>query len=164
MTIQDIVARFNTTPFLFAGAGITRRYYHLPDWVGLLTHFAELLVKDVFAFRAYESRVPAGTRQEDRLPMVASLIEQDFNLAWFGNVPGIRSDADGIATAVTEGTSPFKAEIAAYLKSLSTVDEALATEVEKLKAISKSNLSGVITTNYDRFFEDTFEGYKAYVG
>lgn len=164
MTIQDVVARFNTTPFLFAGSGITRRYYHLPDWVGLLTHFAGLLKKDEFAFRAYESRVPAGTKQEDRLPVVASLIEQDFNLAWFDNAPGLRSGIDGVTTAVAQGTSPFKAEIAAYLKSLSTVDVALATEVEKLKEISKSNLSGVITTNYDRFFEDTFEGYKAFVG
>ena len=118
MTIQDVVARFNTTPFLFAGSGITRRYYRLPDWVGLLTYFARLLKKDEFAFRAYESRIPAGTKQEDRLPVVASLIEQDFNLAWFNNVPGLRSGIDGVTTAVAEGTSPFKAEIAAYLKSL----------------------------------------------
>ena len=164
MTIQDVVARFNTTPFLFAGSGITRRYYHLPDWVGLLTHFAELLKKDEFAFRAYESRVPAGTKQEDKLPMVASLIERDFNLAWFDNAPGVRSGVEDVTTAVSGGTSPFKAEIAAYLKSLSTVDDELITEVEKLKAISKSNLSGVITTNYDQFFEETFEGYKAFVG
>ena len=27
MTLQEVVARFNTTPFLFAGSGITRRYY-----------------------------------------------------------------------------------------------------------------------------------------
>lgn len=164
MTIEDIVARFNTTPFLFAGSGITRRYYHLPDWIGLLTHFARLLKKDEFAFRAYESRIPSGTKQEDRLPVVASLIEQDFNIAWFENVPGVRSGADGVSTAVTEGTSPFKAEIAAYLKALSKVDEAYVKEVEKLKAISRSNLSGVITTNYDRFFEETFEGYKAFIG
>ena len=164
MTIQDVVSRFNTTPFLFAGSGITRRYYHLPDWIGLLTHFAEMLKKDEFAFRSYESRIPAGTRPEERLPIVASLIEQEFNVAWFNNEDGIRSKSDTVSAAVTNGTSPFKAEIAAYIQALSSIDSNYQSEVEKLKSISSNNLSGVITTNYDCFFEETFDGYKSFVG
>lgn len=164
MTIQEVVARFNTTPFLFAGSGITRRYYHLPNWVELLTHFANVLKRDEFAFRSYESQIPAGTNEEDRLPVVATLIEQDFNRAWFANADGVRSGAEGVFASVSAGTSPFKAEIAVFIQSMSSVDEAFANEVEKLKQISQRNLSGVITTNYDCFFEDAFDGYRAFIG
>lgn len=29
MTIRDIIGKFNTTPFLFVGSGLTRRYLNL---------------------------------------------------------------------------------------------------------------------------------------
>lgn len=165
MTIQDVVARFNTTPFLFAGSGITRRYYQLPDWIGLLTHFASLLKKDdALAFRSYESRVPVTTKQEDRLPMVASIIEREFNIAWFDHAAGIRSSSESVSKAVSAGTSPFKAEVAAYLQSMSNLNAAYTGEVEKLRHISRHHISGIITTNYDSFFESLFDGYKTFVG
>ena len=57
MTLEEVVAKFNTTPFLFAGSGITRRYYGLPDWIGLLTYFAQKVKRDQFAFQYYENKV-----------------------------------------------------------------------------------------------------------
>ena len=63
-----------------------------------------------------------------------------------------------------DGVSPFKVEIASYLSSLTAIPPAYAEEVKKLKSISKKNLAGIITTNYDLFFEMLFEDYKSYVG
>lgn len=164
MTLQEVVARFNTTPFLFAGSGITRRYYGLPDWVGLLTHFANKVKNDPFAYRYYENKASEAHDTTEKLPLVASYIEKDFNDAWFNNDEGIRSGAEAVRNAVASGVSPFKAEISEYIASLSTVNLAYEEEVEKLKNIAKNNLSGVITTNYDCFFETNFDGYKTFVG
>ena len=79
MTIQEVVAKFNTTPFLFAGSGITRRYYGLPDWIGLLTYFANKVKKDQFAYQYYENRANISGDTIEKLPVVASYIEKDFN-------------------------------------------------------------------------------------
>ena len=100
MTLQEVVARFNTTPFLFAGSGITRRYYGLPDWVGLLTHFANKVKKDPFAYRYYENKAGEAHDTTEKLPLVASYIEKDFNDAWFNNDEGIRSGAEAVRNAV----------------------------------------------------------------
>lgn len=164
MTLQDVVSRFNTTPFIFAGSGITRRYYGLPDWIGLLTVFAEKVKKDTFAYRSYESRAGYENNPDKKLPIVASLIEADFNELWFNDAPGIRTNSTDVLDAVEQGCSPFKAEIGAYIKSRSIVLEDYAVEVAKLQEISKQNISGIITTNYDEFFENIVDGYTVYVG
>lgn len=164
MTIQEVVSQFNTTPFIFAGSGITRRYYGLPDWAGLLSVFAKRISDDEFAYRSYENQATYISKVNDKMPMIATLIEKDFNNAWFENKDGIRSNDAFVSSAVIEGTSPFKAEICAYIMSKASIINGYEDEIKQLKKISLNNISGVITTNYDTFFESMFDGYKTFVG
>lgn len=164
MTIQDVVSQFNTTPFIFAGSGITRRYYGLPDWGSLLSVFAKKINDDAFAYRSYENQAQYSASADDKMPMIATLIEKDFNEAWFADKPGIRSVDPMIAKAVSEGRSPFKAEVCAYIAEKASIIAGYEEEIKKLKRISKNNIAGVITTNYDAFFESIFDGYKTFIG
>lgn len=163
MTIQDIVSHFNTIPFLFVGSGITRRYYNLPDWKGLLTEFASRVNSDRFAYRAYESKTQQLGSTQGVMPKIATLIQQDFDTKWY-NTPTMRTNESFVLNAVERGCSPFKAEIAWYLKEQSVALPEYKEEIQKLKNISKKNLAGIITTNYDFFFEKLFDDYTPYVG
>lgn len=163
MTIQELVARFNTVPILFAGSGITRRYYNLPDWKGLLTEFAFRLHSDRFAYRAYENEAQRIGFTQGVMPKIATLIQRDFDAKWYSE-PKIRTNETVVLNAVDNGCSPFKAGIAWYLREKSIPLAEYADEIQKLKNISKKNLAGVITTNYDTFFEKLFDDYTTYTG
>lgn len=164
MTIQEVISQFNTTPFIFAGSGITRRYYGLPDWEGLLSVFAKKVKKNELAYRAYENFAKYESDSDNIMPIIASLIERDFNKVWFENMDGVRSDDKDVLKNVSRGISPFKAEISSYLAKRTEIMTGYEDEVEKLKKISQNNIAGIITTNYDEFFENIFDGYKTFVG
>jgi len=165
MTIQEIVSGFSTTPFIFAGSGITRRYYNLPDWKSLLQYFAEKVRGEgSLAFRYYENALSSEIDDNERLPMIASMIEKDYNIRWFENIASVRSESKDVVEQVKNGVSPFKAEIAEYLLSRSVPQKEFKAEIEKFKKLTRSNLSGIITTNYDDFFENNCDDYKVFVG
>lgn len=163
MNIEDVVEKFNTTPFLFLGSGMTRRYYDLPDWKGLLEHFAREIRDDDFAYSAYENRASKLETPVGLLPKVAELIQADYDEKWF-NDASIRNLEEDSLMKVKAGLSPFKAEIASYIKRNCVVVDKYRTEIEMLSKLSEKNVAGVITTNYDEFVENNFVGYTKFVG
>ncbi|MDF2885787.1 MAG: hypothetical protein K0R23_172 [Lacrimispora sp.] len=162
-SLDDVVKQFNTTPFLFIGSGITRRYYNLPDWKSLLEIFAIRISNDPYAYSSYESSAKAMNCEVGLYPQIAELIEHDYNKLWFSN-PEIRNLDVYYSDMVKSGVSPFKAEIAMYIKHNSNIVEYHKSEIKKLHEISKKSISGVITTNYDLFLEDTLDEFHEYVG
>ncbi len=164
MTIEDVINRFSTTPFLFMGSGMTRRYLNLPDWKSLLEHFAKIIEDDRFIFSAYENKAKTLECKAGIMPKIAELIQRDFDEKWFVDA-NIRTVDEKILEEIkNDGLSPFKAEVAAYIKRNSILNNEYKLEIEKLMQISEKSISGVITTNYDSFLEEHFAGFTKYVG
>ncbi len=163
MTIKDVVNEFTTTPFLFVGSGLSRRYLNLPDWRGLLDHFAREINDDEFSLSSYESIARNMECEYGVLPKAAELIQKDYDEKWFAD-SSIRKADLSEAQKVKKGVSPFKVEIAAYIKSIAQEQEEYADEIKLLSAVSEKGIAGVITTNYDTFLEDHLCDFTKYVG
>ena len=163
MTINEIISRFSTTPFLFVGSGLTRRYLNLPDWKGLLRHFAEKIRNDEFAYSSYENMAKGMECKAGLLPKVAELIQKDYDQKWFADAT-IRTVEGDALKLIHKGISPFKVELANYLKTLAVPNVEYTEEIAKLSEISEKSIAGVITTNYDAFLEEYFHGFCKYVG
>lgn len=147
MKLEDIISKFNTTPVLFIGSGMSRKYLSLPDWKGLLEHFARVIKDDIFTYSAYESNAKVLECKAGIMPKIAELIQKDFDLKWFTD-PMIRTVNDEALVQIkNNGLSPFKAEIAAFIKRSTIIDPNYLEEINKLAQISEKSIAGVITTN-----------------
>lgn len=163
MIIDDVINRFNTMPVLFVGSGLTRRYLNLPDWKNLLIYFAEKVSDDVFAYSSYENEAQRVPHPVGIMPKIAELIQADFNKRWYSD-PSIRTLTNDQLENIRQGGDPFKYEIASFIKRSGIVQKEYEYEIELLRKIAEKNISGIITTNYDSFLEDTCIGFKKYVG
>ena len=163
MTIKSIMEQFDTTPFLFIGSGLSRRYLNLPDWKGLLRHFAERISDDEFAYESYENKARALECKMGVMPKIAELIQREFDKKWFECAEVRQANASELEL-IHRGVSPFKVELSHYLKEQTVINTEYQTEIDKLKEISEKSITGVITTNYDSFLEDIFSGFTKYVG
>lgn len=156
-TWQEIVNAFPTTPYFFVGSGLTRRYLDLPNWESLLKHFAEKLSSDPFSYQSYSDKANKD------LPTIGTLIEKDYNEKWY-STPEFRTNNNEVFDAVHNGCSPFKAEVAHFISQSSIHKKEYIEEIESLRSLTDSNISGFITTNYDNFLESITQNYKVYTG
>lgn len=165
-SLNDIVKNFNTTPFLFIGSGFSRRYYNLPDWKQLLNGFITRLDQDEFAFNRYESAAKNLTDHKGAnniLSTVASLVQRDFDNRWYKDA-SFRMAKGKYLDFIRQGASPFKVEVAQYIDNNSSVVEAMAVELQQFHELSKRNIAGIITTNYDCLLEQHTDGYTTFTG
>lgn len=144
-----------TSPFLFVGSGISRRYIGLETWTDLLSHFASKLAKPY----GYYNGKAAGD-----LPRTASLIAQDFFEVWWAS-PEFEGSREALAARPPgDPASCLKYEIAKHLARKRYTPGESAQADKEVALLKRCVIDGIITTNWDSFLEDVFPGFEVYVG
>lgn len=149
------ISTFSTSPFLFIGSGFSRRYLGLPTWELLLMELCEDLKLNK-PYNYYKSNA------DSKLPKIATIIGEEFNDVWWSS-SDYGESRDAFEALATTKFSPLKYEVAKKIDSKTDLikDELLERE---LKLLKKTNIDGVITTNWDQLLERTFADFNKFVG
>src|SRR5690554_5287221 len=145
---------FPSSPILFIGSGLSRRYLGLEDWEGLLKRFCELTKK---SFNFYKSTANGS------LPLAASELARDFNPIWFSE-PEYTKSREAFEEQCEKIDSPLKYEISQYIIEKSTPKDLPEHLIEEIGLLSKAVIDGIITTNWDIFLETLFDKSKTFIG
>ena len=141
-------------PFLFVGAGLSRRYAGADDWEGLLRHFAGQTSRPYDYFRVSA----AGD-----LPRVASLIAEEFHRVWW-NSARFESSRKTWSSKIAGEESALKVEIAAFLSDAVDKLPKRGPKAKELDLLSKAVVDGIITTNFDGILEHLFPSFQTFIG
>ncbi len=153
---KKVLDKSNTAPFIFAGSGLSIRYYNIPTWIDLLESFV-IKHKELFKheFGYYSSKVSSNPLK------IASELADEFHEIWWKEdqfTPN-RELYKNIATKNKEVS--FKIELCEFIKEKVKIDPSIQPEVDLLKS---SVLSGIMTTNWDDFFQVNFKDFDTKIG
>jgi len=154
---EDLAERlraFNSAPFLFVGAGVSRRYIGTDGWTDLLRRMAEPTGRPY----AYYASKAGGD-----LPRVATEIALAFHEVWWTDPRFEESRAlhgDGLTTL--EG--PLKVEVAVLAVDALGRLPTSGPKAAELTLLAQAVVDGVITTNYDGLMEHVLPDFKTFVG
>jgi len=144
--------RFDASPILFIGSGVSRRYLGTEGWESLLERFCKSIGENPLRLK---------TSANGDLPKYAQLLAKTYGDRWW-NMPGSAEKAEQYREHLISDSSILKIEIADYLSAAhKNIDPAMKAEVELL---SKANVDGIITTNWDCFLEYLFPKFTTFIG
>lgn len=156
--IRDTLDLMQCQPIFFVGSGIPRRYFKSPGWIELLKIVSRRIGVDDADFNYMLQKCGGGA-----IPLGQLLQDNVFEWAWkkgkaifpkeyFETEVHKSCFLKYVACKEIESLQPKKAQIAKL---------PLHAELELFRA---TNPHAIITTNYDNFMEQIFEGFEPIVG
>lgn len=142
-------------PYLFVGAGISRRYAGLPDWLGLLNEFALYTEKPIEYY--------LGGSESD-LSKAAGLIAEDFFEVWWNDPKFLDSRLKYREVAAKDRRTPLKIEVSKFISDKIDSLHIAPDLQEEFDAFSQIKIDAIITTNYDSLLSDIFSDFHVFVG
>lgn len=156
--LDDLAAQLDKSaraPFLFVGAGLSRRYLKADGWIQLLRRMADL-TPNPYAYYA--------TKANNDAPAIASAIAEQFHEIWWMD-DRFEESRRKFGDSLTSSEGPLKVEVARYTESvLQDMPADDSMEGKELSSLKNAIIDGIITTNYDGLPESLFPDYRTYVG
>lgn len=150
------ISKSNTPPFLFAGSGLSIRYYSIPTWIDLLNEFVDTNRE------CFENEFGYYSSKCSRDPLkIASQLADEFHAFWWSNEKFKESREEFKDLASRNVEVAFKIELARFINSKKQLKSEFKSEIELL---AKAVLSGVLTTNWDDFLQNAFSDFKVNIG
>lgn len=146
--------RHHSSPVLFIGSGLTRRYAGAENWEGLLRHFAEMTTRSYDYYR---------TQADGNLPAVATAIAEPFYDIWWDD-ERFKASQEKYAADLVGRESPLKVEVALYLTGLAGKLPTTGLLAAELDLLRSAVVDAVITTNYDDVLPALFPDFRPFVG
>lgn len=146
----------NTAPFLFIGSGLSIRYYQIPTWINLLEEFVNKN-RDCFKYDfGYYSSKCSGSPMK-----IASLLADEFHEKWW-TLESFSKSRERFKIVASNNTEiALKIELAKFIEKIKERNTDLNNELDLL---SKSVISGVLTTNWDDLLETIFKDFVPKIG
>jgi len=146
---------FRAAPFLFVGAGLSRRYLGLDGWEALLRRLAGLTGQ---RYEYYSASADGD------LPRIASLIAEDLHPLWWSEERFATSRAAFDTTTLKHRDSALKAEASLYLADSISRLPMKGKLADELALLRQAVVDGIISTNFDPLLERLFPEYRVFVG
>lgn len=156
-SVRDLLLEFECQPILFVGSGLSKRYFGAPTWRELL--------KAVFGMMPDGEQKYEYTRQkfnDDPIAIGTALADLVFEWGWSNGKAFFPEEF--FSSQVSKDC--FVKHLACHhLGSMTPCADQLSQEfAAEIAALADIKPHAIITTNYDLFLEEVFEGYETITG